>query len=187
MEARQQGDLIVQQTTPVKRKKWMLVVAIFLYVFSALAIFGIFGFQSGFKNVTEENTTEYTGTISQISVLGGLKIYTHEQDFPLAFVIPDVVIDEIKLNSLAVNDEITFRIRDFGANTTINGIRVHVVAVSFDGYDIITLESFNKYLEETRKMALVGFGILGSILFVGGTLLIFGYYGKFSRKNRKNN
>ncbi|MCL2570102.1 MAG: hypothetical protein FWE16_02750 [Firmicutes bacterium] len=159
----------------VRRGKGRIVVGIILYAFSALALFGAIGFQSIWEPVTEYNTSGYTGTIRQISPVGQFRIYTHEQDFPLFIVVPDFVINEQALQELAVGDVINFRIRNLGANNTMNGVSIHVVCLSINGIEIITLESANEHFDDVRRMAGVGFGILSGVLFFIGTCLIVWY------------
>lgn len=168
-------DIEITETPPRRRKKWKIFFIIFFYAFSVFAAFAAISSQSIYKPVTDENTTEYTGTIRQISVLGFFTIYTHEQDFPLYFVIPEVVIDEAALQALSVGDVITFRIRDLGPNTLMNGVGIHVVALMADGKEIINFESVNNYFEETRQGAWVGFGIMGGLFFLAGSLLLWHY------------
>lgn len=152
------------ETILVRRKKWKIVVAIIAFIFSVLSIFGAISFQFTYTTITNKNTTEYTGTIRQISPIGSFTIHTHEQNFPLYIVVPDFIVDEVALQELKIDDIITFRIKDLGENNTMNGISVHVVALTANGKEIITFQSVNKHFEEVRRSAGIGFGVMGGFL-----------------------
>jgi len=153
-----------QLINPPQRKKHRLVISIILFCFAGLWFAGSIGWFFILSPATENNTTEFTATISAIHPVTFYRISTIEHDVSLLIFDERTVLDVTALNSLEIGQLITFRVRNRNVdNNTITDTRATpiLVALSHNGIDIITLESYNAH--QNRIQTTLGFAAGGII------------------------
>lgn len=170
------------ETKPSKKKK---IASIILFVFAAFWFAGTIGWFFIYAPVSEDNTTPYTATITNIQPVTFYQITVAGHNAKFGVFFEDTVVDMDALSSLATGQTITFRIKnsDVSKLNDSNEI-IYLISLEMGGTDIITIESYNKHSSEMRLQATLGFVAGGSLCLIGAVLCLLWHKGKIGRKQK---
>lgn len=138
-------------------KQWKISYILF-FISAGFMYFGAFMLlvTPAHKELTINNTKEYTATISKIQPLPYYGIQVEEYNAILIISYSDIVMDFDALTTLSVGQTITFRIsnKDIPRLSKITE-QIDFASLTFNGTEIITLESVNEYLSFGKYSGIV--------------------------------
>ena len=129
-------------------------------------------------NQTEESTVEYYATVKAISIPkagenSGIMIYSNEYSNNW-YITPELVeginLDSVK--NIKTNQNIIIRIRNGMESFVNNTGMVHVVALSAEGENILSLEQHNTISKQNAQPAFAAAGVVAVILLMMSILNI---------------
>lgn len=161
------------------RRKGLLAVSVLCFVYAGLMFLCAMAFMfAGVVELTENNTTEFTATISKIQPIP-YGIQTEEHNAVLTIYMGSSVIDMDSLSMLTVGQTITFRVRKNDAVVMDRLTEsIEIVSLKTGGTNMITLESYNEQLSGDSAGDIIFF-ILGGIFLLIAILCLV----KYKRKN----
>lgn len=158
-----------------KKKKWLIVWAIILFILSASFIFvSVFVINYSYKEYDETNTFEFTATVKNIEEdKKGYKIFLNEYQVCL-LIKPDQLSSVESLSALQENDTIEFRVISKKLVESSFVDEVGVLSLKSLNEEFITLESSTKILQHEIMRGKI-MGITASVVMFGGAVCLLSF------------
>lgn len=154
----------------MKKTKFTVIILIFSILF-LIGTVGIIGFMMQIDKQTENTTTCYSATVSNVQVTNTEKhlyveIQLNEYNSNLQIstnISKNINIEDI--NGLKKGQKIFFRIENIKVDQINHVEFVDIVSLKTENKDIFTLDDYNKYMKQSAYPAKIA-GIIVSLAFL---------------------
>jgi len=170
--------------TGMEKNIGTLLLSALFFLFFMLMLLLFFIIPNIDERPTESNTVKLTATITHIEIgteKNGYVIYTSEYERKILVHNDDMAADEI--NSY-IGKVATFRIEQKWSEQWNNAsFMPPIVALCIQDKDILTLESFNKRLDDSYRKGRITCAVFGGIFLLLSVYSFLRYKGRFNTVN----